>query len=93
MQSHRGSPWLAATPGSHRGQDHQWELGDPRKQGLLQCRNDVIAYALNHMPPRYVVNVSGSVMVKLESWRQQGLTDVRAALTRAAMLVGEKPRH
>ena len=58
-----------------------------------RCRNDVIAYALNHMPPRYVVNVSGSVMVKLESWRQQGLTDVRAALTRAAMLVGEKPRH
>ena len=58
-----------------------------------QCRNDVIAYALNHMPPRYVVNRSGSVLVKLESWRQQGLTDVRTALTRAAMVVSEKPRH
>ena len=58
-----------------------------------KCRNDVIAFALNHMSPRYVVNVGASVMVKLESWRQQALTDARTALTRAAMLVAENPRH
>ena len=58
-----------------------------------QCRNDTIAYALNHLPARYVVNASGAVIVKLESWRQQGVTDVRSALTRAMMVVSANPRH
>ena len=58
-----------------------------------QCRNDVIAYALNHTQPRYVVNPDGTVMSKIETYRLQGVTDVWAALTRAAIIVNESPRH
>ena len=58
-----------------------------------QCRNDIIAYALNHVNPRYVVSTNTAVMVKLESCRQQDLADIRGALTRGFILVGEKPRH
>ncbi len=57
------------------------------------CRNDVIAYALNHLPPRYVVTDTGRMLVKLDSYAAQFRTDVVSALGEAVQVVGSKPRH
>lgn len=57
------------------------------------CRNDMVAYALNHLPPRYVVTQSGGVISKADTMRIQHMTDVRTALVRAAQMVKENPRH
>ncbi|MBD5160698.1 MAG: late competence development ComFB family protein [Oscillibacter sp.] len=57
------------------------------------CRNDMVAYALNHLPPRYVVTQSGSVISKADTMRIQHMTDIRTALVQAAQVVKEHPRH
>lgn len=57
------------------------------------CRSDVIAYALNHLPPHYVCNDTGRMMVKLQSYEAQFRTDVIAALSMAVKLVHSNPRH
>lgn len=58
-----------------------------------QCRNDIAAYALNHLPPRYVVTHEGGAISKADAMRIQHLTDVRTALIQAAQVVKENPRH
>ena len=57
------------------------------------CRADVIAYALNHLPPRYVASDKGRMLVKLDSCAAQFRTDVVAALTAAIRQVRANPRH
>ena len=57
------------------------------------CRNDIIAYALNLLPSKYVVTRKGEVYSKTYILRSQHLTDILAALTKAAKVVGENPRH
>lgn len=58
-----------------------------------QCRGDIAAYALNHLPPRYVVTKAGGAISKADSLRIQHLTDVRTAVLQAAHMVGQNPRH
>lgn len=58
-----------------------------------QCRNDIAAYALNHLPCRYVVTKSGGIISKADTMRTQHLTDVRTVLIQAAQMVKQHPRH
>ena len=58
-----------------------------------QCRSDIAAYALNHLPPRYVATRAGGAISKADSMRIQHLTDVRTAVVQAAQMVRENPRH
>ena len=58
-----------------------------------QCRSDIAAHALNHLPPRYVATQSGGAISKADSLRIQHLTDVRTAIILAAQVVKEYPRH
>ncbi len=58
-----------------------------------QCRNDIIAYALNHLPPKYVVTAQGEVYSKLYTLSVQHDADIMAALTQGANLVANNPRH
>ena len=58
-----------------------------------QCRNDMAAWALNQLPPKYVVTQAGSAISKADTMRIQHLTDVRTALVQAAQMVKEHPRH
>lgn len=58
-----------------------------------QCRNDMAAWALNQLPPKYVVTQAGSAISKADTMRIQHLTDVRTALVQAAQMVKENPRH
>lgn len=57
------------------------------------CRNDIIAYALNQLPPKYVATRKGEVYSKTFILRNQHRTDIMAALTKAASVVKANPRH
>lgn len=58
-----------------------------------QCRNDVLAYALNQLPSKYVVTPKGEAYSKTFALSVQHDTDIIAALTAGANLVREHPRH
>ena len=57
------------------------------------CRSDMIAYALNQLPPKYVATRKGEVYSKTFILRNQHRTDIMAALTKAASVVKANPRH
>ena len=58
-----------------------------------RCRNDIIAYALNQLPPKYVVSAEGEVYSKLYMLKSQNATDIIRCLTAGTNLVRENPRH
>lgn len=57
------------------------------------CKADVVAYTLNHLPPRYVCTEAGRLMVEVSSYDLQFRADVLAALGEAVKLVRNHPRH
>ena len=58
-----------------------------------QCRNDIVACALNNLPTRYVVTQSGGLISKAENMRTQHSADVRTSIIRAVQIIREHPRH
>ena len=58
-----------------------------------QCRLDVIALALNKLPPNYVVSTKGEMFSKINALKQQFCVDAIAALTNAAKIIAANPRH
>lgn len=58
-----------------------------------QNRDDVLALALNYLPPKYVSTDEGKQYAKLiEVYRLQYDSDVVTALTKACLKVKAKPR-
>lgn len=57
------------------------------------CRNDIIACALNLLPPKYVVLEKGSVYSKNYILKNRMMSDIMAALVKAAEIVNKNPRH
>lgn len=57
------------------------------------CRYDIVALALNDLPPRYVVSDKGETYTKAKSLEQQFMIDVIAKITQAAIVVTQHPRH
>jgi len=57
------------------------------------CKMDIMAYALNNLPPKYVVTRKGELYTKLEAMYSQFDADIVTALTTGAKLVGNNPRH
>ena len=58
-----------------------------------KCSSDIMAIALNSLPPKYVVTQKGELYSKLALLRQQFDVDIIAAITKAAVIVGRAPRH
>ncbi|MCL2616999.1 MAG: late competence development ComFB family protein [Defluviitaleaceae bacterium] len=58
-----------------------------------KCTTDILAIALNSLPPKYVVTRKGELYSKLETLRQQFDVDIIAAITKAAVIVNRSPRH
>ena len=74
------------------------QLFDDRKDQIdcctcPECRNDIIALALNQLPPRYVCTHKGELLSKVEQLAKQNRADAMTALTQAAEKVKEFPRH
>lgn len=58
-----------------------------------RCRNDIIAIALNKLPPKYVVTKRGYLISKLATYRTQYHTDVVSTITGACLRVKKYPNH
>jgi competence protein ComFB len=58
-----------------------------------QCRMDIMTYALNRLPPKYVATYEGSVYSKLGTLSLQYETDMLTVLMQGAQIVKVHPRH
>ena len=58
-----------------------------------RCQNDVLALALNRMPPKYVVSKKGALFAKIASYGNQYKTDIFSNLTHACVVVKDSPSH
>lgn len=58
-----------------------------------KCKMDIIAIALNNLPTKYVVTERGELYSKVNILKLQVGVDVITAITRAAMMVKERPHH
>ena len=61
--------------------------------GCDRCFNDIVAAALNLLPPKYVVTDKGYLYTKVETCYTQYEIDIMAAITKAAETVKKHPRH
>lgn len=58
-----------------------------------RCRMDIASYALNRLPPRYVVTMEGELLSKFTSTNGQDGLDVTTAVVQAITIVKENPKH
>lgn len=58
-----------------------------------QCQGDILAYALNQLPSRYVNSEPGALFKKLEATDPQSLMDIDVAISKAVELIKKHPRH
>lgn len=57
-----------------------------------KVKMDILAYALNHLPPRYVVTEKGHLYTRLDELKQQFRTDILVELSKAIKHVKANPR-
>ena len=58
-----------------------------------RCRADIMAFALNRLPPRYFVSLKGEVMTHFESQMAPDKARVLAEVVAAAQIVASYPSH
>lgn len=58
-----------------------------------RCRDDIMALALNNLPPKYVVTERGSIITHVVYEQAGGKAQVVAAITSAIQKVRNNPRH
>ncbi|BCN31478.1 late competence development ComFB family protein [Anaeromicropila herbilytica] len=58
-----------------------------------RCKLDIIAYALNHLPPKYVITSEGELIAHLEAEQTQFDTDLTTLMIKASIVVNEHPHH
>lgn len=58
-----------------------------------KCILDIVAMALNQLPPKYIVTEKGELYSKVSTLKQQFEVDIIAAITKAIVLVKRSPRH
>lgn len=58
-----------------------------------RCKNDIIAYSLSNVTPKYVVSHEGELFSKISALHTQVQTDIIRLLIQAAQIVKENPRH
>lgn len=61
--------------------------------GCDTCKKDIIAYALNHLPPKYAVTNKGELFFRLSEFTQQFEIDVQVVLVEAIITISKNPRH
>jgi len=67
--------------------------GAPEVCACDRCRLDMKAFALNNLPPRYVVDEPGQIHAYLESLTVPLRGDVRYSVRSAIQMVSARPRH
>ncbi|HWR39419.1 MAG TPA: late competence development ComFB family protein [Patescibacteria group bacterium] len=80
-------------------EDLVWErvdeiiAGTKKACSCPKCRFDVVALALNALPPRYVVTDQGETYAKIRGLEAQFNVDVLTAVSNAIVVVNGHPRH
>lgn len=64
----------------------------PEFCGCDMCRADVIVYALNRLPPRYVATLEGTVVTEVSLDKHQGRASIDVALMDGFKRVALSPR-
>lgn len=58
-----------------------------------RCQDDVMAYALNHLPPKYIVNPNRQPYIRaVHEVNQDEALNVLKVVTQAATVISAKPR-
>lgn len=58
-----------------------------------KCVGDMMALALNSMPPAYVNTKKGALFKRINSTLPQNTTDMDIAVVKAINMVSQKPQH
>ncbi len=58
-----------------------------------QCRLDMLAYALNHLAPKYVVSDRGHIFTRLQEMETQFNTDVTREVYKTIEFIKQNKRH
>lgn len=58
-----------------------------------RCREDIRAFALNQLPPKYVVTTTGNAFVRLSAMSTQSQADLITAIMNGIRQVQASPRH
>lgn len=58
-----------------------------------RCQADIMALALNRLPPRYYVSLQGKILTQCESHALPDQTRIMADVVRAAQQVSVTPSH
>ncbi len=57
------------------------------------CKNDMMAFALNLLPPKYVNSRKGELFGRIDSSKYQNSVDIEIAVSKAIETVGTSPNH
>lgn len=58
-----------------------------------KCKLDINAFALNRLPPKYIVSEKGRIYTKLDEQNVQFRVDVIREITKAILYVSKNPKH
>ncbi|MFH1791751.1 MAG: late competence development ComFB family protein [Candidatus Omnitrophota bacterium] len=58
-----------------------------------KCRQDIVCYALNRLPAKYVSTDLGNAYTKLHQIRVQTKADIAVQLMEGVKIVKDNPRH
>lgn len=58
-----------------------------------QCKTEMITYALNNLPPKYVSSHKGEIYTKVDEMNTQLNADILKVLVKAVNQISENPRH
>ena len=58
-----------------------------------KCKFDMMAWALNRLPPKYIVSDRGRIFTKLQGVEAQFRADVVRELTKAISRITKNPQH
>jgi len=59
----------------------------------VKCKLDMTAWALNRLPPKYVVSDKGRIFTRLQEVETQFRADVTIQLMKAISQISKNPQH
>lgn len=57
------------------------------------CHQDMLAFALNSVPPKYVNSAKGELFGRIDSSKMQNSVDIDIAVAKAISVVSSSPKH
>ncbi|WP_027357413.1 late competence development ComFB family protein [Desulfofundulus thermocisternus] len=71
----------------------EYTKNNPHTCTCIYCQEDIMALALNQLPPHYVVSDEGTILTRVSFEQIGGKAQIIAAITSAIKQVAANPRH